>query len=69
MKTFTVRIFPIDETTEMVYPKVTHAFWEAGHTVLTLCLPKGKHAHWLREWIRHYDVIENTQEKKDADSK
>lgn len=27
-------------------------------TVLVLCLPNGKHAHWLREWIRHYDVME-----------
>jgi hypothetical protein len=58
-KSFTVRIFPEDETTRMEYFNVTHAFWEAGNTVLVLCLPDGKHAHWLREWIRHYDVVEN----------
>jgi hypothetical protein len=58
-KIYTVRIFPIDETTEVVYANVTHVFWEAGHTVLTLCLPDGKHAHWLREWIRHFDVTED----------
>jgi hypothetical protein len=57
-KTFTVRIFPEDETTLMEYTNVTHVIWEAGNTVLMLCLPDGKHAHWLREWIRHYDVIE-----------
>jgi len=56
-KTFTVRIFPDDETTEVVYETVTHVFWEAGNTVLTLCLPD-RHAHWLRERIRHYDVNE-----------
>jgi len=56
-KTFTVRIFPDDETTEVVYETVTHVFWEAGNTVLTLCLPD-RHAHWLRERIRHYDVKE-----------
>lgn len=58
---FTVRIFPDDETTEMVYRDVTHAFWEAGNTVLTLCLPDGKHAHWLRERIRHYDVVDDRE--------
>lgn len=57
MKLYTVRIFPEDETTEIVYTDVTHAFWEAGHSVLTLCLPD-RHAHWLREWIRHYDIKE-----------
>jgi hypothetical protein len=57
-KTFTVRIFPEDETTTMEYKNVTHAIWEANNTVLMLCLPDGKHAHWLREWIRHYDVVE-----------
>ena len=57
-KNYTVRIFPTDETTEVVYVNVTHAFWEAGHTVLTLCLPNEKHAHWLREWIRHFDIVE-----------
>lgn len=55
---YTVRIFPEDETTKIVYKNVTHAFWEAGNSVLTLCLPNGVHAHWLREWIRHYDVVE-----------
>lgn len=55
---YTVRIFPEDETTKIVYEKVTHVFWEANGTVLVLCLPDGKHAHWLREWIRHYDVTE-----------
>ncbi len=60
-----VRIFPIDETTEVVYEGVTHVFWEAGNTVLTICLPlENKHAHWLREWIRHYDIQE--QEQRDA---
>ena len=58
-KTFRVRIFPDDETTDMIYYEVTHAFWEANNTVLTLCLPDGVHAHWLRERIRHYDVREN----------
>lgn len=53
--TFTVRIFPEDETTEIVYKEVTHVFWEAGGTVLVLCLPD-RHAHCLREWIRHYDI-------------
>jgi hypothetical protein len=53
---YTVRIFPKDETTQIVYEKVTHVF--SGSTVLVLCLPDGKHAHWLREWIRHYDVTE-----------
>ena len=57
-KTFTVRIFPEDETTEIVYDSVTHVFWEAGNSVLTLCLAD-RHAHWLREWIRHYDIWEN----------
>ena len=56
--TYTVRIFPEDETTKIVYENVTHVFWEANATVLVLCLPDGKHAHWLREWIRHYDVTE-----------
>lgn len=58
----TVRIFPVDETTVMEYKNVTHCFWEAGHTVLVLCLPDGKHAHWLREWIRHYDVVIHKKE-------
>lgn len=55
---YTVRIFPEDETTKIEYTNVTHVFWEANGTVLVLCLPAGEHAHWLREWIRHYDVIE-----------
>lgn len=55
---YTVRIFPEDETTLILYENVTHVFWEANSTVLVLCLPNGKHAHWLREWIRHYDVME-----------
>lgn len=54
-KTYKVRIFPEDETTEIVYTGVTHVFWEAKGTVLVLCLPD-RHAHWLREWIRHYDI-------------
>lgn len=58
---FTVRIFPDDETTKIVYEGVTHAFWEANNTVLTLCLPEGKHAHWLREKIRHYDIIDHAK--------
>ena len=53
---YRVRIFPEDETTLILYENVTHVFWEAKGTVLVLCLPDGKHAHWLREWIRHYDV-------------
>lgn len=57
--TFTVRIFPDDETTEMVYPIVTHAFMEAGNTILTLCLPNKEHAHWPRERFRHYTVAQN----------
>ena len=56
---FTVRIFPDDETTHIIYENVTHCFWEANNTVLTLCLPEGKHAHWLREKIRHYDLIDH----------
>ncbi len=53
----TVRIFPDDETTEVVYRNATHVFWEANDTVLTICLPAEKrHVHWLRERIRHYDV-------------
>lgn len=52
---YTVRIFPEDETTEIVYERVTHVFWENDGTVLVLCLPD-RHAHWLREWIRHYDI-------------
>lgn len=59
---YTVRIFPEDETTKIVYENVTHVFWEANGTVLVLCLPSGKHAHWLREWIRHYDVTEEGEE-------
>lgn len=55
---YTVRIFPDDETTKIIYEHVTHVFWEAGNTVLTLCLPDGRHAHWLREKFRHYDVDE-----------
>lgn len=62
---FIVRIFPENETTHIVYENVTHCFWEAGNTVLTLCLPEGKHAHWLREHIRHYDVIDI--EKRDQE--
>jgi hypothetical protein len=58
---YTVRIFPEDETTKIVYESVTHVFWEANGTVLVLCLPDGKHAHWLREWIRHYDVTEQPE--------
>lgn len=58
-KTFTVRIFPDDETTEVVYKNVTHVFWEANNTVLTICLPEiGRHIHWLRERVRHYVVID-----------
>ena len=53
----TVRIFPDDETTEVVYLNVTHLFWEANSTVLTICLPlENQHVHWLRERVRHYDV-------------
>ena len=59
-KTFTVRIYPDDETTQMIYKDVTHCFWEAGNTVLTICLPGlHHHVHWLRERIRHYVVIDN----------
>lgn len=57
--TFSVRIFPDDETTEVVYPVVTHAFMEAGNTILTMCLPNGEHAHWPRERFRHYTVTKN----------
>jgi len=54
---FRVRIFPDDETTDLIYENVTHCFWEADNTVLTICLPEPKlHAHWLRERIRHYTV-------------
>ena len=57
-KTFRVRIFPDDETTLMEYTGVTHVFWEANNTVLTICLPEeNRHAHWLRERIRHYDIV------------
>jgi hypothetical protein len=55
----TVRIFPDDETTRMEYHNVTHVFWEANNTVLTICLPdEGRHEHWLRERIRHYSIVD-----------
>ena len=58
-KLSTVRIFPVDETTTVIYNNVTHVFWEADSTVLTICLPsEGRHSHWLREQIRHYDIWE-----------
>jgi len=59
----TVRIFPDDETTEVIYEHVTHVFWEANATVLTICLPfEGRHVHWLRGRIRHYDIWEEDEE-------
>lgn len=61
---YTVRIFPDDETTKIVYEDVTHVFWEAGNTVLTLCLPDDVHVHWLREKFRHYDVIEQSPDPR-----
>jgi len=56
---YIVRIYPDDETTDMIYRNVTHVFWEANNTVLTICLPGTKtHVHWLRERIRHYEVMD-----------
>lgn len=58
-KRYRVRIFRDDELTDVVYENVTHCFWTAKGTVLTICLPdKNKHAMWLREQICHFDVEE-----------
>lgn len=58
-KRYRVRIFPDDETTDLIYENVTHVFWEANNTILTICLPDdNRHAHWPRERIRHYDIWE-----------
>ncbi len=52
---YEIRIFPDDETTEIVYSDATHCFWEANNTILTVCLPT-HHDHWPRERFRHYTV-------------
>lgn len=57
-KRYTVRIFPEFETTEVVYRGVAHCLWEADNTVLVVVIPGERQAHWLREWIRHYDIME-----------
>lgn len=58
-KRYRVRIFRDDEVTDVIYENVTHVFWTANNTVLTICLPdEGRHAHWLREQVCHYDVVE-----------
>ena len=57
-KLYRVRIFPDDETTQIVYENVTHCFFEADNTVLVMCLPGTEHAHWPRERFRHYTVEE-----------